>query len=89
MLSYAASVLLIFSVIFLFYINSFLIKRRKKELGIYNILGMEKGHLAKMLFLESVMTTAASIIGGILAGVLLGKLVYLIENIAYRWKDRV
>ena len=78
MLSYAASVLLIFSVIFLFYINSFLIKRRKKELGIYNILGMEKGHLAKMLFLESVMTTAASIIGGILAGVLLGKLVYLI-----------
>ena len=78
MLSYAATVLLIFSVIFLFYINSFLIKRRKKELGIYNILGMEKGHLAKMLFLESVMTTAASIIGGILAGILFGKLVYLI-----------
>ena len=78
MLSYAAAVLLIFSVIFLFYINSFLIKRRKKELGIYNILGMEKGHLAKMLFLESVMTTAASIIGGILAGILFGKLVYLI-----------
>ena len=78
MLSYAAAILLIFSVIFLFYINSFLIKRRKKELGIYNILGMEKGHLAKMLCLESVMTTAASIIGGILAGILLGKLVYLI-----------
>lgn len=78
MLSYAAAVLLIFSVIFLFYINSFLIKRRKKELGIYNILGMEKGHLAKMLFLESVMTTAASIIGGILAGILFGKLAYLI-----------
>ena len=78
MLSYAAAVLLIFSVIFLFYINSFLIKRRKKELGIYNILGMEKGHLAKMLFLESVMTTTASIIGGILAGILFGKLAYLI-----------
>ena len=78
MLSYAAAVLLIFSVIFLFYINSFLIKRRKKELGIYNILGMEKGHLAKMLFLESVMTTAASIIGGILAGILFGKFAYLI-----------
>ena len=55
MLSYAAAVLLIFSVIFLFYINSFLIKRRKKELGIYNILGMEKGHLAKMIFIESDM----------------------------------
>ena len=78
MLSYADAVLLIFSVIFLFYINSFLIKRRKKELGIYNILGMGKGHLGKMLFLESVITTVASIIGGILAGILLGKLVYLI-----------
>lgn len=78
MLSYAVAVLLIFSVIFLFYINSFLIKRRKKELGIYNILGMGKGHLGKMLFLESVITTGASIIGGILAGILFGKLVYLI-----------
>lgn len=78
MLSYADVVLLIFSVIFLFYINSFLIKRRKKELGIYNILGMGKGHLAKMLFIESVITTAASVIGGILAGILFGKLVYLV-----------
>lgn len=78
MLSYADAVLLIFSVIFLFYINSFLIKRRKKELGIYNILGMGKGHLGKMLFLESVITTVTSIIGGILAGILLGKLVYLV-----------
>ena len=78
MLSYADAVLLIFSVIFLFYINSFLIKRRKKELGIYNILGMGKGHLGKMLFLESVITTVASIIGGILAGILFGKLVYLV-----------
>ena len=78
MLSYADAVLLIFSVIFLFYINSFLIKRRKKELGIYNILGMGKGHLGKMLFLESVITTVTSIIGGILAGILLDKLVYLV-----------
>lgn len=78
MLSYANKILLIFSVIFLFYINSFLIKRRKKELGIYNILGMGKGHLAKMLFIESIITTAASVIGGILAGILFGKLVYLV-----------
>ena len=74
MLSYADAVLLIFSIIFLFYINSFLIKRRKKELGIYNILGMGKGHLGKMLFLESVITTVASIIGGILAGILLNRM---------------
>ena len=52
MLSYAAAVILIFSIIFLFYINSFLIKRRKKELGIYNILGMEKDILAKCFFLN-------------------------------------
>lgn len=78
MLSYANIVLLIFSVIFLFYVNSFLIKRRKKELGIYNILGMGKGHLAKMLFIESIITTAVSIIGGILAGLLFGKFVYLV-----------
>ena len=78
MLSYANVVLLIFSVIFLFYINSFLIKRRKKELGIYNILGMGKEHLAKMLFIESIITTTVSIIGGILAGILFGKLVYLV-----------
>lgn len=42
-----------FSVIFLFYTNSFIMKRRKKELGIYNILGMEKRHLAKVIFLET------------------------------------
>lgn len=42
----------IFSLIFLFYTNSFLIKRRKKELGLYNILGMEKKHIAKVLTLE-------------------------------------
>ena len=92
MLSYANAILLIFSVIFLFYINSFLIKRRKKELGIYNILGMGKGHLAKMLFIESIITTAASVIGGILAGILFGKLVYLVllkilhlnRNIVYK-----
>lgn len=78
LLSYANAILLIFSVIFLFYINSFLIKRRKKELGIYNILGMGKRHLARMLFLESLITTAGSIIGGILTGLLFGKFVYLI-----------
>lgn len=78
MLSYANTILLIFSVIFLFYINSFLIKRRKKELGIYNILGMGKAHIAKMLFLESVITTSVSIVGGLLTGLLFGKLVFLI-----------
>ena len=42
-------IIAIFSYIFLFYTNSFIIKRRKKEVGIYNILGMEKRHIAKVL----------------------------------------
>ena len=52
----------IFAVIFLFYTNSFIIKRRKKELGIYNILGMEKRHIAKILSKEAFFTalTASS-----------------------------
>lgn len=41
-LSYARGVIIVFAVIFLFYTNSFLIKRRKREIGVYNILGMGK-----------------------------------------------
>ena len=59
-------VIAIFSVIFIFYTNSFIIKRRKKELGVYNILGMEKKHLAKVLFLETLFTAIAAIGGGLL-----------------------
>ena len=42
--------------IFLLYINSFLIKRRKSEFGLYNILGMEKKHICRVIFLETVFT---------------------------------
>ena len=44
----------IFIVVFLFYINSFLMKQRLKEIGLYNILGMEKRHIAVMMFFENV-----------------------------------
>ena len=47
-------IIVIFSYIFLFYTNSFIIKRRKKEIGVYNILGMEKRHLSKVLFVETI-----------------------------------
>lgn len=43
----------VFSVVFLFYTNSFLMRRRKKEFGLYNILGMEKRHLARLIFWET------------------------------------
>lgn len=67
----------IFAVIFLFYTNSFLIKRRKKEFGLYNILGMEKKHLLKVIGLETIFIGAGTITLGILIGVLLDKLMYL------------
>lgn len=45
-------IIALFSAALLFYTNSFLIKRRKKELGLYSILGMEKRHIVKTLFLR-------------------------------------
>ena len=64
----------IFAVIFLFYTNSFIIKRRKKELGIYNILGMEKRHIAKILSKEAFFAAIIAIGGGLVTGVLFHKL---------------
>lgn len=67
----------IFAVIFLFYTHSFLLKSRKKEFGLLNILGMEKKHLAKMMLLETVYTAVISIVLGLLFGLLLYKLIHL------------
>ena len=66
-----------FSAIFVLYINGFLIKQRKKELGLYNILGMGKGHIAVVLVIETVYIGIAGIAGGIAVGLLLHKLVSL------------
>ena len=68
----------LFSVIFLFYTNSFLIKRRNKELGLFNILGMEKKHIAKVLFWETILVFLVSIIIGLLGGIVLSKLMFLL-----------
>ena len=67
----------IFSFIFLMYSNSFLMKRRQKELGLYNILGMEKRHISRMMFLETVFSSIISFVGGILLGILGSKLALL------------
>ena len=58
-------VMSVFSLIFLFYTNSFLIRRRKKEFGLYNILGLGKKHLAKVMFLETLMIAGMTILGGL------------------------
>ncbi len=62
---------------FLFYTNSFLMKRRKMEIGLYNILGMGKRHIGKILFFETAIIAAVSLAGGITGGFLLSKAVYL------------
>jgi putative ABC transport system permease protein len=67
-----------FSVIFLFYTNSFLIKRRKKELGLYNILGMEKRHIAKVLTWETIFVAIISMALGLFLGITVSKLMFLI-----------
>jgi putative ABC transport system permease protein len=68
----------IFSVVFLVYTNSFLMKRRNKELGLYNILGMEKRHIAWVLFFESVFTGIGTIVIGLAFGMLISKLLLLL-----------
>lgn len=78
MLDIGIGIVAIFSVIFLFYTNSFLIKKRKKEIGIYNVLGLGKRHIAKMLGFEMLLIVCISFIGGLLGGILFGKLVFLI-----------
>ena len=54
----------IFSAIFQFYINSFLMKRRKKEYGLYSILGLEKKHISRIMLFENVILfLTSSVIG--------------------------
>ncbi|HIR07148.1 MAG TPA: ABC transporter permease [Candidatus Pullichristensenella stercoripullorum] len=70
-------VVTIFAVIFLFYTSSFLTKRRRKEFGLLNVLGMEKKHLAKMMFFETLFVGLFSAVVGLALGAALSKLVLL------------
>lgn len=66
-------VIAVFALIFLFYTNSFLIRRRKREFGLYNILGMGKRHLACVVIWEAVFLAGISLAAGLLLGILLSK----------------
>lgn len=77
-LNMGAGVVGIFSVIFLFYTNSFLVKQRKKEIGLYNVLGLGKRHIARMLVWEQAVVTLISLGGGLAFGILLSRLMFLI-----------
>ena len=68
----------LFSFVFLFYTNSFLIKQRKKEFGLFNILGMEKKHIGKIMFYETLFIGIVSLVIGISSGILLSKLLALL-----------
>lgn len=70
-LSYGQWIVGIFAFVFLFYTHSFILKRRKKELGLYNILGMEKKHIALVLFLETLYCALITLILGLFFGILL------------------
>ncbi len=67
----------LFSTIFLFYTNSFLMKRRQKEIGLYNILGMGKGNIAGVLFFETLFVALGTVVLGLCLGILLSKLMLL------------
>lgn len=71
-------IIVIFSYIFLFYTNSFIIKRRKKEIGVYNILGMEKRHLSKVLFVETSYSAIISLVCGIIVGIAFSKFILMV-----------
>lgn len=76
-LGLGAVVLRVFSLIFLFYTNSFLMKRRKKEFGLYHVLGMGKGNLTRILVWETLMIGGISLGAGLVFGILFSKLAEL------------
>lgn len=77
-MSIGVVVMMLLSVILLFYINSFLMKQRKREFGVYNILGLEKRHICRVLFHETALCSLASVVLGLAIGVLFYKLCSLL-----------
>lgn len=76
-MGFGSWVIALFACLFLFYTNAFLIRRRKKEFGLYNILGMGKRHIGGILFWETLLVAGISLLVGLALGVLLLKLAEL------------
>lgn len=70
----------LFSVIFLIYTNSVIQKTRQKELGLYSVLGLEKKHLVRVMFLENSLVACGSILLGVVGGTVFGYLNFLFIN---------
>lgn len=73
MLGFGSYIIIVFSAIFLFYTNSFLARRRKKEFGLYNIMGMSKKNISKIIILENIFLYFVSVISGVLLGMIFSK----------------
>ena len=78
MMGIGCFVVALFAAVILLYANSFVMKRRQRELGLYNVLGLEKRHIAWVMVCETLFCAAAALLGGLLAGVLLSKLILLL-----------
>ena len=76
-LSLGSFVMGVFSLLFLFYTNSFLVRRRYKEFGLYNVLGMNKGNISRVLAWEALINALISLAGGLFLGIALSKLAEL------------
>lgn len=76
-LPFGSAVLAFFSLIFIFYSNTFLIRKRNKEFGLYHILGMDKRNLGCIMFWENLIVTAVSVTTGLILGIALSKLAEL------------
>jgi len=78
MLSLGKGLLAIILFLFLLYAGSFLQKRRKRELGLYSILGLERKHIAVLLFWETLGVYLISVAAGVVLGFVLNKLMFLL-----------
>ncbi|MGM0923796.1 MAG: FtsX-like permease family protein [Bacillota bacterium] len=74
-MKFGSLLLTVLSLFFLIYTNSFIFKRRKKEIGLYNLLGLEIKHIRKLLMLENLMIAFTTMISGILIGLVFNQFV--------------
>lgn len=86
LLSLGCVVIAFFSIYIIFYANHFVMKRRRRELGLYNILGLEKRHIARLLCCEGLILGTTGILGGLALGILLSKLILLLLIKMLRFK---
>lgn len=86
LLSLGCAVIAFFSIYIIFYANHFVMKRRRRELGLYNILGLEKRHIARLLCCEELILGTTGILGGLALGILFSKLILLLLIKMLRFK---